>query len=414
MRKGKEELMVNNVNEESISNSDAQPTGRSFRSQAAALFFGRMVIATSFRMMFPFLGVFARSLGVSLTTMSLALTVREFTGLLTPLLALISDWAGRKAGMLIGIALSILASALLIPWSSFAAFFVMIVLVNVGMNIFLPALYAYIGDQVPYQVRGRVFALIEASWATSVVLAVPLMGWLIKRFGWRMPFPVLAAAGLLTFLFIAFGIPSTPRPKVAGSIRSLWEGFRSLFASRVVLLVLVVCFASGALLENIIIVFGLWMEDSFSLQVAKLGVVASVLGIGDLIGALLCSFLSDRLGKERTIFLGLLMSGLAALILPWLGVHLWGALLGLFIFFMFGELTFTAVLVLVTEVVPLARATMSGIGLTAASAGFMLAAFISPRVYILGGIRPIAIISLGLSLLGIIALSRVKIKPQEG
>ncbi|HUV26396.1 MAG TPA: hypothetical protein VMW34_03430, partial [Anaerolineales bacterium] len=54
----------------------------------------RVVLNTMYRMVYPFLAVFGRGMGVDLPTISLALTLRSFTGVFGPFLAFIGDSRG--------------------------------------------------------------------------------------------------------------------------------------------------------------------------------------------------------------------------------------------------------------------------------------------------------------------------------
>jgi predicted MFS family arabinose efflux permease len=71
--------------------------------------------------------------------------------------------------------------------------------------------------------------------------------------------------------------------------------------------------------ELVNVVFGVWMQDSFGLQIAALGAASLVIGLSELTGEGLAGLLADRLGKERTIGLSLLLNAGWAVTLPWLG-----------------------------------------------------------------------------------------------
>jgi MFS family permease len=72
----------------------------------------RIILNTMHRMVYPFLTVFARGLGVDVMAVSFALTGRNVVGIFGPLLATISDVRGRKLGMLLGVGLFTLGTAL--------------------------------------------------------------------------------------------------------------------------------------------------------------------------------------------------------------------------------------------------------------------------------------------------------------
>ena len=64
----------------------------------------RTILNSAHRMVYPFLSVFARGVGVELQTFSLLMTARSLVGALSPFFAPIADRRGRKFGMLMGIA----------------------------------------------------------------------------------------------------------------------------------------------------------------------------------------------------------------------------------------------------------------------------------------------------------------------
>ena len=65
----------------------------------------RTIFNTMHRMVYPFLGTFARGLGVDITALSFMLTGRSLAGVFVPFIASISDQRGRRFGMLAGIVL---------------------------------------------------------------------------------------------------------------------------------------------------------------------------------------------------------------------------------------------------------------------------------------------------------------------
>jgi len=74
----------------------------------------------------------------------------------------------------------------------------------------MASMQAYVSDQVPYEKRGRLIALMELGWALSFILGMPVVALLIGRFGWRAPFPVLAGIDLVLFILILRIVPNAP------------------------------------------------------------------------------------------------------------------------------------------------------------------------------------------------------------
>ncbi|MDD5466270.1 MAG: MFS transporter [Anaerolineales bacterium] len=341
----------------------------------------RTVVNTAHRMVYPFLGVFTESLGVSLPMISLALTARSTAGAFGPFLGLIGDSRGRKTGMLLGLSFLVVGMSSVALWPSFATFTLALVLVMLGRCVFDPSLAAYLGDRVPYGRRGLVLALIELSWSLSFIIGVPLVGLLIARRGWMAPFPILAGLGLLSILALWVLIPKDPAPKDGrpGAV----QYFKSVLGSSAAVYAISVGILVSASNEVINLVFGLWLSDSFGLKIAALGAASAVIGISELSGESLVAALVDRLGKPRAVAMGILANCLAALALPVLGTSLPGSLFGLFLFYLSFEFTLVSSIPMMTELLPAARATVLSYNIAGHSLGKALAALFSTQLYTL-------------------------------
>ena len=349
------------------------------RLQVLAFALIRLVLNTLYRMVYPFLPVFGRGLGVDLGTLSLAFTARSALGAFGPLLASVADSRGRKAGMLFGMLLFSGGAAVVVFWPTFAGFFLALVLTVLGKYVFDPAMQAYLGDRVAYRQRGTILAVTELGWSFSFILGVPLMGFIIARGGWMAPFPLLALLGLLSVAVLARMLPRDPAPQDGRP--GLRRNLRAVVTYPPALAALSIGLAATVGNEVVNLVFGVWMEDSFGLQIAALGAAAAVLGLAELSGEVLAGGLTDRLGKPLAVGLGLALNSLAALALPFLGVTLYGALFGLFLFYITFEFTLVSLIPMMTEVLPSARATLLAANVAALSLGRAFGALIAPPLY---------------------------------
>jgi len=366
----------------------------------------RLVMNTAYRMIYPFLSVFAAGMGISLQTAVLLLTGRSLVGALGPLLAPVADRYGRKTGMLLGLGLFSLGAGLVAAWPTFPAFFLALVLGNLGNMVFLPAMQAYLGDRIPYERRGRTLALTEMSWSISFILLVPLAGVLIGCLGWPAPFWLLLGGGLLSLTLIAWRVPRD-RPHVTPQGNAIWHNLRRVVASPSARLALLFSFAITTANEVVNLVFGAWMGNAFHLEIAALGLAATVIGIAELSGESATALLVDRIGKKRAVRAGRIITSLAALSLPVLGGSLVGALAGLFLFYLGFEFTLVSFIPMMTEVLPEARATLMSVNLTAFSLGRALGALLGSWLFSFGfGANALA--ALLLNALAMLALSRLR------
>ncbi len=365
----------------------------------------RAVFNTAYRMVYPFLGVFARALGVDLPRMAWVLSLRSLAGgALAPFLALHSDRRGRRSSMALGLLVFILSAALVLAYPVFPALALSIVLATLGKYIFDPAMQAHLGERVPYARRGLALAVTETGWSLAFIAGIPLSGFLIARGGWLAPFPAFALLGALSLLGLWRLLPADAPPPAGASP---WGGFAAVLVSPVALAGLSVGFLASAANEVVNLVFGVWLEDSFGLRIAALGGAAAVIGLSELGGEGLVALLADRLGKKRAIGLGLTGNALAAALLPALGRSVPGALSGLFLFYITFEFTLVASIPLMTELLPQARATLMAFNIAALSLGRAAGAPLGTLLYARG--FPAAVAgAAALNALALLALYRVR------
>ncbi|HPD61836.1 MAG TPA: MFS transporter [Anaerolineaceae bacterium] len=375
--------------------------------QRIAFFTGlRLTLNTSIRMIYPYLAVFAVALQRDIGAISLVLAASMFTSAVGPFIAPIADRRGRKVGMLIGMGIFLAGtfSASLFP--SYFTFFLAILVGNLGNNIFLPSMQAYLGDLVPYNKRGLYLAITELSWALSFILLVPLAGLIITNTYWYGPFIALSVLGsvmtILLWVLIPADHPANPEPlAIFSDIKKV-----ILYPPALLSILMGTLFVAGNELVNV--VFGVWIKDSFGLQIAALGAASIVIGLSELGGEGVSALLTDRLGKERTIALSLILNSLWVITLPWLGKTTSGAMVWLFFFYLTFEVAIVSTLPLMTEVTPATRATLLSLFVAAISLGRSLADVLAPLLF-RGGFLVNVLVCVGFNLLSILALSRIRL-----
>ena len=364
----------------------------------------RVVYNTMHRMVYPFLTIFAHGLGVDLTTISYALTARSIAGTLGPFAATAADRRGRRFGMLMGAALFMMGAGVVVLWPTFPALVAALIFSTLGKYIFDPSLQAFIGDRVPYERRGRTIAITEFGWSLAFILGVPLVGFLIARGGWMAPFPLMTLLGALIFVGLFWMLPRDEKPESGNRSR---DNFRLVLTSLPALIGLAIgIFASGAN-EQVNLIFGVWLENSFGLQIAALGLASAIIGISELSAEGLVAAYVDRIGKPRAVAIGLAVNSLAALALPFIGRTEVGALIGLFFFYLSFEFTIVSTIPLMTELLPTARATLMAFNVAGMSLGRAMGAFLAPRLYGLGFVM-VSSGAIVFNLLALLAVSRLR------
>lgn len=364
----------------------------------------RVILNTMHRMIYPFITIFARGLGVELSTLSQIVATRNFVGMFGPAFAPIADKRGRKFAMLLGISFFTVGMLMVALYPSLLTFGLALLLALLGKYLFDPAMQAYFGDRIPYERRGTALAITEAAWGLSFIAGIPLMGYLIATYGWNAPFPLLTGLGVLMFAVIVWMIPRAPLSQPVTDSR---KNFRAVLTNIPALAGISIAVWASAGNELVNLIFGVWLEDSFGLKIAALAGASAVIGLSEISGEGLVALTTDRLGKPRALMLGLSGNALAALLLPIVGRTEIGALVGLFLFYITFEYVMVSHIPMMTELVPEARATLLSFNLTGHSLGRMIGALLAAFIYQRFGFLPVAALTVLFNIFALLALAEL-------
>jgi predicted MFS family arabinose efflux permease len=227
------------------------------RFQLLIFMFLRLILNTMHRMVYPFLAVFARGLGVDITTLSFVVTARSFVSIFIPIFGPFVDQRGRRFGLLAGIVSFTVGMSLVVLYPSFITFSIAVMLAILSKYLFDPSMQAYLGERIPYERRGTALAITEVAWSLSFIVGVPLVGYLIATYGWNAPFPLLAGLGVGMFAVIWRMIPPDDHPKpITASIKNV----RAVLTNVPALAGISIAFWANAANELVNLIFGVWLE----------------------------------------------------------------------------------------------------------------------------------------------------------
>lgn len=342
----------------------------------------RVVMNTAYRMIYPFLSIFARGLGVDIAVLSGLVANRALVGAAAPFLFPFIETRGRKFGMLLGLGLSVASLALVGMFPSLTTLGIALIFGLISKSIFDPSLTSYVADHISYEKRGTAIGIMEFAWSLAFILGIPAMGLIIARSTWSAPFWVLGTLGFIAFLFIALTLIDSEKP--VHHQAGMFGNVKQIITTPVVLIAFSIGLSISAANEVVNLMFGVWLEDSFKLQIAALAGASAIIGLSELGGEGFVALFVDRLGKVRAAGIGLLANCVAAVLLPLIGRTEMGALIGLFLFYITFEFTIVSMIPLMTEVVPSARATTLSFAGAANSLGRAIGALLAPTLYILG------------------------------
>jgi len=359
---------------------------REVRHALPVLTLARLITNGALRFTPPFLVPVARSLGVEIGTVGLAVSASEIAGLSAPVVGRRIDRSSRRAAMVMGL----LAVAVCCIVGATAAGIPMYLAFLLGVSftkiVYDASMGAWVADRVPYGERGRVVGIMETAWAGSYLVVIPLLALLAQVTSWRW---ALGGLGVASALFaVAVGrrlAADPPHPSADGHGQHLVG-----LARTVPVFAAVGCMMAGA--QSVVIVFGAWLEDQHGFSTAAIGGVAFLLGVGELIASTSTIRFTDRLGKRRAVLLGLGIMAPAALGLALTSDH---AALGIPLLMLVTigfEFALVSALPLVAELHPEARATSIGIGFGFGTVGRGAGAAVSTWLYSRHGMGTSALI----------------------
>ena len=390
-------------------------TGLSFRRLIGTGMAAKLVVDIGSQIFNPFLPLIASGLGISVVELGRMVGLRSAMGIFAPFSGALSDRLGYR--LVIRAALLLVASGCLLMALSNAPWMVMvaILLSGLGTSAFVPNLQAFVSSHLPYSLRARGLGMIEYSWALTGIFGLSLVGVLIAATSWRMPF-LLLAGGMLAMSFVFGAMPGGHRPPPAVSsvhrqtalylvrrmlsIFLVGEGWRSTYAT--ILSAMLSFFAA----MQVMISHGAWLARQYSLDAAALGLVALVIGCFDLVASVAVSVFTDRIGKKRSVLIGLGGSLAAYLALPFLDRGVIPAVLGIALARMFFEFNIVSYFPLLSEQVPAKRGQVMTLGTAITMIGSTLAGFTGPWLYVNYGVAALAwtsaaaiVVALGIVLL---------------
>ena len=121
------------------------------------------------------------------------------------------DALGRRAFMIAGTALVLVASLLPIAFDSIGVFALVRALHGVGFSIYFVAMFSFVVDLVPASQRGWALGIFGVSGFVATAVA-PLLGeWIVRSVGFRMLFVISAMLGAVPLaLVLRLGRPHRP------------------------------------------------------------------------------------------------------------------------------------------------------------------------------------------------------------
>lgn len=219
-----------------------------------------------------------------------------------PIFGLISDRWGRKRILFMGTILFAIATALTGIAKTFTVLIIFRILSGIGAGMIEPIVYAVVGDNYPYEKRGRAIGIVTSALISASIIGVPLGGYISEWLNWRWTFWLIAFLSILALVAIWISIPKDSmkqRSKVP--IKKSFKLISSIYSSSSVLIALLATLLYYGGLQGMFANLGLFYNLHYDLTSGQIGLILMVAGCGSVIGSILGGKLADRFGKRNTL-----------------------------------------------------------------------------------------------------------------
>jgi predicted MFS family arabinose efflux permease len=178
-----------------------------------------------------------------------------------------------------------------------------------------PQVWASIPAVMPASKISKAMGVAFSGLAAAQALGVPIGSWLAASF-WSVPFWIIGGAALLLAAGVFLMLPDIRPHAQQSDKKSIFRRYVPLIMSGKArcgfLAYLLLHLGSGAAFAFI----GKWLADRFELPVGPIGTVMLFLGFGTLLGSLISSFASQKLGPAHAIVAGMALLALLYTVSP--------------------------------------------------------------------------------------------------
>lgn len=376
----------------------------------AALTLLRFAGDTAIRAPVPFVIFIAASYGALPESAGWFAVALGMSGLVSPLVSVIERRVGARRSILISTAIFAGGCFALAFAPTFPVALALCVVLGLGRSLIGPQAQAYVADTVPFARRGAVLGVLELAWALAWIVGVPAFGFLIQRAAWWAPFAVIGVLSIIgTWATLRYAITRDHARALAAATSpgGLALVVRHPSARRV----LVFGFGLMIAINLAVVVYAPHLVSRFGLSAEQLGLISIVLGVADVVAEALIIFALDRIGKQRSVMLGLGVMGCGLLGFLLGGENLIAAMASLFLVFLGFEYAVVSNLPVASEVLPGARTAMMGSLNGVNSLGRTVAALAAIPLYAAIGLS--GVLAISLTALAVAALAFWSVKLDE-
>lgn len=375
----------------------------------------KLLVDTTVQLFNPFLTMIAAGAGISAVSLGGILAVRGMMGLSAPIIGSLADKIGYRKVMQLSLFISGFGMFMAGISQNILVFSFAIILTGIGHAGYTPNLHAYLSTKLPYHKRARGIGIIEYAWALAGIAGLFAAGYLIEEFSWRSPF-LLFGSLLILASIVYFTLPAShlnerevlhkkKKIRVRLNLKKQLLNFFDLgHNAKSAWGTIIVQGLNMFAIMHIMIIHGGWLEGEYGLSPSKLGSIALILGIADLIASIIVSVAVDKIGKKKSVAIGVAGMTLGYALMPFLNIGIYFAILSILIPRIFFEFATVSNLALLTEQVPEQRGKVMSLSTTFGLIGITVSSALGPVTYFSTGVVGLASVSMAAGIISFILI----------
>lgn len=180
----------------------------------------------------------------------------------------------------------------------------------------------------------RLMSIMTMIFTTAPVIAPTIGAVLVSHFGWRAPFAIIVALGILITIAVRLFISETRTPESGQHpVRQLAASFREFFSHRQSIFGLMLIVLPPAGFISIISVAAALVVEIYGYSITQFGLIFATAGLSILIGSLVNRWLVTRFDGIQVIAIGVVLYGISSASLALMALQnggpfplLWGSI----------------------------------------------------------------------------------------
>jgi PAT family beta-lactamase induction signal transducer AmpG len=284
--------------------------------------------------------LYLRSFGIGMGKVGLIGSIALIPFVLKIFLGMLSDkvnlfgFGFRKPYIVLGLfiqAVCLLIVPLINPGQDFLQYAILAFVMMSGMALYDTCTDGLALDSTPKAEEGIIQGFMVGGRAAGMVITSSLLGLVVQNISWPAGFIFLAVVTLLPLPMVL----KVEEGERSSNARFEWSAFKSFKQSHVIALGVL-----GALYSLIINganqLVNPFLTEKFQIDFATAGYIATVLGLGTILGGLIGGSITDRIGQKRSVQTAVISTIIGVGVLPFISAP-WMAWLLVFVFgFSFG------------------------------------------------------------------------------